>query len=433
MASTTAQATGQIIRRGRAAAGKMFPIITPARSDWKIRQVLADVNSDVIRHEAALAGFKGDCDILLCFPRPSPSSPQKNQALGLFYIGEAARQFYGFNVTYWDARHDKEEDFLKLAAKANIIGFSAITGFQLGEFVRLATQVKSQWPERPIILGGAHATLTDAHTNLADPLVDYVVFGEGELRLSALLRAIYKPEHLPAVDGIGYRNKAGGVIIQKSLHVPDLERDLPEVVTDYTLKYFVAAASRNEMILPASRGCPWSTDSCDFCSVGLQYMDSYRRVPFPLWQRAIQKVYDHAPFSHIELEDENSATVIKSAEPIRVLGVPMVDQDEGEEGGQIKLRATHITCLAQHRLEQSKYIRLMMTVKDNTPVPQKHFATLKNILKDHPGEVPAILVICCPNQFVTEIRLPTSLKISPTEDFMHHVQTLLGERCVSLG
>lgn len=307
--------TGRIVRRGREASGKMFPIITPARSDWKVRQVLADVNAAVVRSDAAHAGFKGEFDVLLCFPRPSPSSPQKNQALGLFYIGEAARQFYGFNVVYWDARHDKEEDFLKLAAKANIIGFSAITGFQLGEFVRLASQVKNQWPSKPIILGGAHATLTDAHTNLADPLVDYVVFGEGELRLSALMRAIYKPEHLTAVDGIGYRNEAGEVVVQKSLHVPDLERDLPEVVTDHTLKYFLAAARRNEMILPASRGCPWSTDSCDFCSVGLQYMDSYRRVPFALWQRAIQKVYSQVPFAHIELEDENSATVIKSAEP----------------------------------------------------------------------------------------------------------------------
>jgi len=305
----------RISRRGREAAGKDFPVITPAKSDWSIREVLSGANHNSIRKEAALAGFAGEYDVLLCFPRPSPSSPQKNQALGLFYVGEAARQFYGFRVAYWDARHDKEEDFLALAGKANVIGFSAITGYQLGEFVRLATQVKGRWPGRPVILGGAHATLTDPETNLADPLVDYVVFGEGELRLPALLRAIYTPDYLPSVDGIGYRNRDREVVVQKSLHVPDLERDLPDVVNEFTLGYFLAAARRNELILPASRGCPWSTDSCDFCSVGPQYMDSYRKVPFLLWQRAIQEVLKHARFSHIELEDENSATAVKPAEP----------------------------------------------------------------------------------------------------------------------
>lgn len=305
----------RIIRRGREAAGKDFPAITPGRSDWKIRETLTGADESAVRHEAGQAGFTGEYDVLLCFPRPSPSSPQKNQALGLFYVGEAARQFYGFRVAYWDARHDREADFPALAARSNTIGFSAITGFQLGEFVRLASQVKKRWPDKPIILGGAHATLTEPETNLADPLVDYLVMGEGELRLPALLRAIYRPEYLPLVDGIGYRGPAGQAVVQKQTHVPDLERDMPDVVNQWTLDYFLAAARRNEMILPASRGCPWSTDSCDFCSVGAQYMDSYRKVPFRLWQGAIAEVLKHVRFRHIELEDENSAMAIKPAEP----------------------------------------------------------------------------------------------------------------------
>src|SRR3989339_128919 len=128
----------RISRRGRPAADKDFPIITPTTSDWNIRVVLEGLDAVRVRSEAINAGHNGEADILLCFPRPSPSSPQKNQALGLFYVGEAARQFYGFRVLYWDARHDEEADFMALASKANVVGFSAITGFQLGEFVRLA-------------------------------------------------------------------------------------------------------------------------------------------------------------------------------------------------------------------------------------------------------------------------------------------------------
>lgn len=44
-------------------------------------------------------------------------------------------------------------------------------------------------------------------------------------------------------------------------------------------------------------------------------MDSYRKVPFRLWQRVIEEVLKHVRFQHIELEDENSATVIKPTEP----------------------------------------------------------------------------------------------------------------------
>ena len=304
----------KVIRRGRDAANKPFPVITPKSSDYKIREVLENATRAAIRREAEMAGFQGLYDILLAFPRPSPSSPQRNQPLGLFYAGESARN-YGFQVAYWDARHDKEADFFALAAQSNVVGFSAITGYQLGEFVRLANQVKFQWPAKPIILGGAHATLTDAHTNLSDPLVDYVVFGEGELRLPALLRAIYDHTYLPLVDGIGYRNHDGQVCVQESRHVPDLERDLPNVVNQWTQRYFVAAAKRNEMILPVSRGCPWSTDSCAFCSVGRQYMDSYRKVPFSKWKAVIEAVHVLIPFAHIELEDENSAIASKSSEP----------------------------------------------------------------------------------------------------------------------
>ena len=40
-------------------------------------------------------------DILLIFPRPSATSPQKNPAISIFYPGEAATAA-GFDVDYWD-------------------------------------------------------------------------------------------------------------------------------------------------------------------------------------------------------------------------------------------------------------------------------------------------------------------------------------------
>lgn len=367
----------KVARRGRDAANKPFLVITPKNSDYKIREVLENAACATIRREAQKANFRGQYDILLAFPRPSQSSPQRNQPLGLFYVGESARN-YGFQVAYWDARHDKDADFLALAAQSNVVGFSAITGYQLGEFVRLANQVKSNWPAKPIILGGAHATLTDARTNLSDPLVDYVVFGEGELRLPALLRAIYDRTYLPLVDGVGYRHSDGQVCVQESRHVPDLERDLPDVVNQWTLRYFVTAATRNEMILPVSRGCPWSSDSCAFCSVGRQYMGSYRKVPFSKWKAAIEAVHALVPFAHIELEDENSATAIKSSEPY----IPYLKE---------KGITTHLHLRSDQLLKRSQVqwmadmgvIRIHIGVESGNPRVLNHVMHKHESVEDH--------------------------------------------------
>ncbi|MDO8495022.1 MAG: radical SAM protein [bacterium] len=294
---------------------KDFPVVKPSSSQWGILDILHETNADRVCLAARSAGFKGDTDILLAAPLPSPVSPQQNEALGLFYIGESARRF-GFRVEYWDARHEHEEVFWKKLASANTVGFTAITGYQLSEFVRLAELVKKRYPNMPVILGGAHATLTKPEVNLADPLVDFVVLGEGELRLPALLYSFYTGEGMKLVDGIGYRTEDGEFIINPSVHVPDPAKGhLVRAVSPWTMPYFKAAAARNEMILPTSRGCPWSTDSCDFCSVGKQYLDSYRGFPFELWRDDILAVHKEVRVRHIEPEDENSALAILEAQP----------------------------------------------------------------------------------------------------------------------
>jgi radical SAM superfamily enzyme YgiQ (UPF0313 family) len=295
---------------------KDFPVIKPSTSRWSILSVLEDCGPQGVRRLAKSAGFNGETDILLIAPLPSPSSPQKNEALGLFYIGESSRRF-GFNVDYWDERHEtNENEFWKKVSRANMVGFTAITGFQLSRFVTIASRIKERFPSKPIILGGPHATLTKPEMNLSDPLIDFLVFGEGELRLPALMRTFYEGDGMGLVDGIGYKTKSGDPIIQPSTHVPDpLKGHLVRAVSPWTIPYFAASATRDEMILPTSRGCPWSTDSCDFCSVGKQYLDSYRGFPFELWKADILAVHGKTPVRHIEPEDENSALAIKPQQP----------------------------------------------------------------------------------------------------------------------
>jgi len=64
-------------------------------------------------------------DILLIFPRPSATSPQKNPAISIFYPGEAAVQA-GFEIDYWDERFDDFSELEIKAERAKIFGISSL-------------------------------------------------------------------------------------------------------------------------------------------------------------------------------------------------------------------------------------------------------------------------------------------------------------------
>src|SRR3989344_4859972 len=141
--------------------------------------------------------------ILMIYPLPSPASPQKNCALSIIYPGRAAEE-NSHDVEYWDARLDKEKDLWQLAQKADIFGISSMSGFQLGEAIRIAKALKKF--NKPIVWGGVHATFMHEQLLLED-YCDYAVLGEGEIRFPKLLRAIERELSLESIDGIGFKKQ----------------------------------------------------------------------------------------------------------------------------------------------------------------------------------------------------------------------------------
>lgn len=248
-------------------------------------------------------------DILLAYPLPSMSSPQKNPALSIFYPGEATTK-QGFTVNYWDERFENIEGFKEKAKKANVIGLSSLSGFQLSRTIKILKWCKENFPQKPTILGGIHATFLPENS-LKEFFVDYVVMGEGEERLPRLLKAIYLRRGLEEIDGIGYK-KASRIIIQPRTSLVDLQKNYVSPISKRTEKYFKISAERNEVIIQTSRGCPWSRHTCTFCSVGQQYLYTYRPIPFELWQEDMEKIYSLYPITFIELEDENSLHFVRN-------------------------------------------------------------------------------------------------------------------------
>ncbi len=302
--------------------------------------------------------------ILMVYPLPSPVSPQKNSALSVIYPGRAAEDA-GYEVEFWEARLDDEKTLWEeLLPNADIAAISSLSGFQLGESMRIAKKIRKLFPQIPIIWGGVHVTFQPLQS-LRENFVDFVVIGEGEVRFPKLLKAIETGEGFQNIDGIGYKKESvgfeadikehavfegasampfglqlrpagkkdvieihdpngcydGHIMINRRELAVDLKEQYVHVLSPKTKRLFVEAAKRNEIILQSSRGCNWSPTSCEFCSVGGQYTQYdkrtgktssiYRHIPFEIWAEDIQAIYNAHPFTFIELEDENSSHFLK--------------------------------------------------------------------------------------------------------------------------
>jgi len=143
--------------------------------------------------------------------------------------------------------------------KPNLIGISVLTTEHTW-LVEISQQIKNNFPDIPIVVGGVHAMLYPKAI-LRIPGIDYVCTGEGELTLTNLCESIRKGmADVRDIKGIGYRNgndmiiNTGESLLDNiSNHFDDREiyyRQYP-FFRDDELKQFIA-----------SRGCPYK---CAFC------------------------------------------------------------------------------------------------------------------------------------------------------------------------
>lgn len=144
-----------------------------------------------------------------------------------------------------------------IANRPQVIGFSCYI-WNIEVTKQLVRVVKDRLPETVIILGGPEVSYNAADILQEEPLVQYVVSGEGEEPLAMLLNCLYHgaaARHIPGVSGwIGNE-----LVSSASPYVTTNDPPSP-----YTKKYFNALKGRIAY-LETSRGCPYS---CAFCLSG---------------------------------------------------------------------------------------------------------------------------------------------------------------------
>src|SRR5215469_16930642 len=162
------------------------------------------------------------------------------------------------------------DDFAEVAAveigtyEAEVYGFSSIcSSYPLT--LRIAQALKALRPASAILLGGPQASVVDVHTVAAFPFVDFVLRGEAEASLPALIDQLHGEQRFDQVGGLTYRvgneprRNPSGKPIANLDELPPPAYELTEELQGAT-----------KAALELGRGCPYA---CTFCSTN----DFFRR------------------------------------------------------------------------------------------------------------------------------------------------------------
>lgn len=145
--------------------------------------------------------------------------------------------------------------------RARYVGFTATTAAVKNAYL-MAEIVKKIYPEAKIIFGGAHCAALPREV-ISQPMIDIVVYGEGEITLYEILAG----QPLSEIKGVIYKRDGQVVVNPPRPRIANLD-ELPYPAYDLLPmdKYYPAKGSYKK--LPAismltSRGCP---GRCTFCN-----------------------------------------------------------------------------------------------------------------------------------------------------------------------
>lgn len=152
-----------------------------------------------------------------------------------------------------------------------LIGISSMS-FQYKSALEVMSICRASAPGASIVLGGYHASLAYAElTEGKEPLFDYLVRGEGEQALPALVEVLEGARELATVPGLSWtrngvfcHNPPGELLDVQQLPLPNRSA---RVLDNFT--YF----NRKMDCVETSRGC---TMPCTFCSITGMYGSSFR-------------------------------------------------------------------------------------------------------------------------------------------------------------
>ena len=209
-------------------------------------------------------------DILLVNPREAGAFFERMPPLGLGYIA-AALENNGFSAKIVDFEVDEDTltHWLDLY-QPRFLGISGTSHTRFDSFA-LACEAKAFSSEIITIYGGVHATFTGENTLQRIAEIDYVVRGEGEDTIVALLSNLSRQKKPASVPGICYRsgkNTVNTISAERITPLDRLKRPAYHLLNMDKYSLNMEFLGVNGISLLTSRGC---SAKCSFCSASQMF------------------------------------------------------------------------------------------------------------------------------------------------------------------
>ena len=199
--------------------------------------------------------------------------------LGVVLLGTILRDL-GYDVTVM-VEEVRDFDFDRIV-RADMVGISTITS-TAGRAYAIADQLRDNGV--PVVMGGPHPThVVDESLEHSD----YVIRGEGEIALPALLDALKDGTPLADVPNLSYHGADGPQHNELDPLYPDLDRwPDPDMTLVDGFKATGFLGTRRVVPIQTSRGCPFD---CSFCSVTTTFG---RKMRYRSTERVVAEMRKH--------------------------------------------------------------------------------------------------------------------------------------------
>jgi len=212
--------------------------------------------------------------------------------LGIAYVASSLRAA-GHEIDMLDGKlaHLTVDDIVQRVreGKPDLVGITCMT-VEYPRAVQIATRIKHDRPDLPIVVGGAHVNAVGRQALEEGPF-DYACVGEGEYLVRELAEALERSIDTSAIPGLVSRKS--GEIVTSPLRPPPEDYDaLPFPAWDLFRPV-------STIPLITHRGCPFR---CVFCSHNSGFKPRYRTPRNVLDE--VEEILERYRPSRIRIEDE---------------------------------------------------------------------------------------------------------------------------------
>lgn len=217
------------------------------------------------------------------------------------------KAFYHFGMGWEEIRKRIEE------SNPDLIGISSSFTPYHEEALKVAQLVKTWDSKKIVVMGGAHVSANPTGV-IKSPFVDFILLGEGERRLPALVEQIRRGRQKGRleIDGMGYRTDGEIRILPLREFIRDLDAlPFPERGL-LDLERYQVRRKRSTMLI-TSRGCP---HGCAYCSAHLVMGSLFRRRSPENILREMIECHQRFGIEAFDIEDDHFTFDLRRAKAL---------------------------------------------------------------------------------------------------------------------